>query len=101
MHGVEEVVINKEVVAGSGAPVNVFLHNRCDAARAAGESPCHTQLRIRADTIEPLHDGLKTWRSICEENRRFQTQLLQHPGRLRIESAGAGSDGIHSIPFMQ
>ena len=30
LHGVEEVVINKEVVAGSGAPVNVYAKTARD-----------------------------------------------------------------------
>ncbi len=79
----------------------VFIHNRCDAACAAGESPCHAQLRLRADAIEPLHDGLKARRSVCEEDGRLETELLQHPGRLGIECAGTGSDRVHPIAFTQ
>ena len=79
----------------------ILLYHRSHPARTAGESPCHAQLRFRADAIESLHHGLKPRRSICEKDRRFESELFQHPGRLGVKRASASSRCIYPVTFTQ
>ncbi len=78
-----------------------FVYDWRDPACTAGKHPCHAKLRFGADAIEPLHDRLKAWRGVGEQYRRFEPELLQHPGRLGIERPCTGCEGIYPVALAQ
>src|SRR6266498_330872 len=66
-----------------------IIHNRRDSASTAGKSPCRAKLRFGTKAVEPLRYRLKARRRVGEKEWWFKIELLQYPGSLRVERAGA------------
>ena len=79
----------------------IFVYNGSNSPGARGDRPGISQRGIWCGGIQPAGHGFEARRSVVQQHGRVQFQFLEHPGSLRIDGSGAGSDRVHAVSLAQ
>ena len=71
------------------------------ATSAVGDRPHLAQRVFGRGRVQAVGDRLEARRSVAEQHRRLDAQVVEDPGRLRVQMPGAGGDGVVALVLQQ